>query len=113
MVGLAVNDPGRIAIINKCTTNVWKNEDEETKSAVYAERENEKKAKERLKKSGKSSSPEEFASYVGIHFLKLNWLLTNYMYIQCTHHIAGHYRRILQRNGDAHRVVVHRSCWRT
>jgi hypothetical protein len=73
------------------------NEDEETKLVVYAERENEKRRR-------KSLSPEEFASYVDIHFLKLNLLLTNYI-IQCPHHIASHYRRILQRDGDARRVV--------
>jgi hypothetical protein len=64
MVGLAPNDPSRIAIINKCTNLAWKNEDEETKAAVYKERDNEKKAKERLKKIGKSSTPEEYAAYV-------------------------------------------------
>lgn len=62
MIGLPPNDSNRLAIINKCILNAWNNEDEETKAAVHKEREAEKTAKERLKSSGKSSTPEEYAS---------------------------------------------------
>lgn len=63
--GMAHDDPKRIVIINKCTVEAWKAEDDSIKEIVRKEREQEKAAKEQLKKAGvKSTTPEEFAACV-------------------------------------------------
>jgi len=59
---MAHDNPQWIVIINKCTVEAWKTKDNTIKKIVWREHEQEKAAKELLKKPGvKSTTPKEFA----------------------------------------------------